>query len=600
MLLIVDGVWVGLRTARNLETARDEIRTAADAVLNGQVDEATTGFDEAKAAADAAGQLSAHPAGMLAETLPWIGDDVHAVDDLAQAAALTAQAGQTLMAAAQRVGWDGTGVPGVTGSGLSTQVLDQIAPEVGNAHDDLLAAQDVLQGISTGSLLPPVEDAVLTARGELAGRTELLGSASDIANLVPSVLRNGERYLLIIQNPGEVRGTGGFMGFFGTLESDGKQLQLTTLFPTADAPTVPAVHASTDFKARYARFQSLVDIRQANFSPDLPSTAGVVTQMSRELGWGRFDGIFLVDTIWMKYMLEATGPITAPGWDGQIATENVVDVLGRELPALPSEKSNTIQASIGHAVWEAIQTADLSPSSFATALARSVNERHMQLWFADPAQEALAENLRASGEATLGPNPIYVAWNAVSASKVAIFTERSTGLDVTLDAQGSATVTETLKVTNAAPIMPPASPADLLGTGNDFPVGTFAAYASVYLPARIEGSPAFASSAPTVSGIEEEFGHKVAVGFLQAPAGGEMTWQVTYRVPDAVTRVDGVREYRLDFLPQPTFRPGQVSVTIHLPEGAVTSDRSPGVSGGNGTIEYHDRPAVPTVIWVRY
>ena len=104
-------------------------------------------------------------------------------------------------------------------------------------------------------------------------------------------------------------------------------------------------------------------------------------------------------------MLEATGPITAPGWDGPITTDNVVDVLGTQLPSLPSERSNAIQASIGQAVWNAIQNGDLSPSAFATALSRSVKERHMQLWFADPAQEALADGLGATGRETLGKNP---------------------------------------------------------------------------------------------------------------------------------------------------------------------------------------------------
>ena len=480
-------------------------------------------------------------------------------------------------------------------------MLTQIAPEVRAADADLTNALNVLDGVSTDGLLPPVQDAVVTARGELAARAELLGSATDVAELVPSLLAKGQRYLLIIQNPGEVRGTGGFMGFFGTLESDGTGLQLTKLFPTGDTPKVKAVNAPADFKARYARFQSLIDIRQANFTPDLPTAAGVITQMASELGWGKFDGIFLVDTVWMQYMLEATGPITAPGWDGAITTDNVVDVLGTQLPALPSERSNAIQASIGQAVWSAIQNGDLSPSTFATALSRSVKERHMQLWFADPAQEALADGLGATGREELGKNPISVVWQGLAASKVAIFTERTTDVDVTLDAQGTATVTTTLHVTNSAPTTPPASPVDLLGNGDDFPVGTFAGYASVYLPKEIAGTPTFEASAPTVTGVEHEFGHPVAIGFLRVPAGGEMTWSVTYTVPNAITNVGAdTVEYRMDFLPQPTFTPGPLNVTIHLPEGAITQDRSPGVDGGQGTLTYRDRPAVPTAIWVRY
>lgn len=599
LLLVADGIWLGSHVRSDLARARDDIQTGADAMVDGRVDEAARDFAQAREAADGAGAVGQHPAGILAAALPWIGDDVHAVDDLAQAGSLTARAGETLAGAAQRVGWDGSGVPGVSAdSGLSSQVLAQIAPELRAANADLGAALGILDAVPAGNLIPPLRDAVLTARSELSGRADLLGSAADMAELVPRMLGDGQRYLLIIQNPGEIRGTGGFMGFFGELQADGEHLELTDLFPTGDAPKVPAVEASAEFKRRYKRFESLIDIRQANFSPDLPTTAGIITQMANELVWGRFDGIIMVDTIWMKYMLEATGPITAPGYDGEITTDNVVDVLGRQLPRLPGERSNVIQASIGQAVWAAIQGDGVSPSAFATALARSVNERHMQLWFADADREALAQNLGAAGETTLGKNPLAVVWQGLAASKVAIYAGRDLAVDVTLDADGTATVTTTLHVLNEAPDAPPN---DLLGNGDDFPVGTFAGYASVYLPRRLDGDPTFEASAPTVTGVEEEFGHPVAIGYLQVPPGGEMTWSVTYRAPEAVMQAgpDTV-EYRMDFLPQPTFEPGPVSVTIHLPPGAVVSDRSPGVSGGNGEVRYDDRPAVPTAIWIRY
>jgi len=103
VLLILDGLWLGLTTRRNLQSARDAIQSGADALVHGQVAEAASQFDRARQAADRAGELGAHPAGMLAGALPWIGDNVHAVDDLAKAASLTAQAGQTLAGAGGRV-----------------------------------------------------------------------------------------------------------------------------------------------------------------------------------------------------------------------------------------------------------------------------------------------------------------------------------------------------------------------------------------------------------------------------------------------------------------------------------------------------------------
>ncbi len=170
-------------------------------------------------------------------------------------------------------------------------------------------------------------------------------------------------------------------------------------------------------------------------------------------------------------------------------------------------------------------------------------------------------------------------------------------MDVTLQDQGTARVTETLTVKNTAPSGPPS---DLLGDGTDFPVGTFEGYVSVYEPAELQGPPTNHASAPTVTGQEREFGHPVAIGVVGAPSGGSMTWSVFYVAPNAATKVGDGWEYRLDFIPQPTFSPLPVNITIHLPSGDVVTGRSPGVVGGNGAVTYRNTPAVPTPIWIRF
>ena len=53
-----------------------------------------------------------HPAPRLAGAMPWIGDDAHAVETLAQAASDAAAAGLELSAVGRAVGWDGEHLPG--------------------------------------------------------------------------------------------------------------------------------------------------------------------------------------------------------------------------------------------------------------------------------------------------------------------------------------------------------------------------------------------------------------------------------------------------------------------------------------------------------
>jgi Protein of unknown function (DUF4012) len=603
ILLVVDGLWAAGITAGKLERTRSELQAAADALLDGDVDAAIKGFEQAKRDAEGAGSLTSHPAGFLADAMPWVGDDVDAVQALAEAARLSADAGLTLANAARRVGFTGQGLTGASDTGGPADVLSQISPELQTAAAQLHEAADTLNAVPTDGLISIVADAVAQARGVVAGRATLVGKASDVGRLVEALYRPDRRLLLIVQNPGEPRGTGGFWGYFGILEPIDGKLELTRFFPAPTHARVPAVKASAEFKKRWKRFDALRDMRQVNFTSDLPTALTVGLRILKARGLGRFDGAIVVDPIWMQYILEQTGPVSVESWPAPLTADNVIDVLGRQLPAMPDEESNTIQGQIGRAIWEAFQTRDVSATGFATALARAAAERHLMVWSKDPDEEAIIRELGASGEALLGPNPLSVQWVNLVPNKAAILQDRRTSVDVTLDADGTAHVTTELTLDNHAAAGPASS---LLGSGDaGYPIGTFADEVSIFMPANVvEDYPVFEASRDTVTGVEEEFGHKVAFGFVWAPAGESTTWSVAYTAPKAVTQVegqDGVFEYRVDYLPQPAFTPIPVKLTVYLPEGAAVTERSPQLTGGGRKLVWaDDAPVTPASVWVRF
>jgi hypothetical protein len=610
LLLLADGAWAALGAKRELERARSELTAGADALLAGDVGGATASFGEAEGATARADVLMHHPAMAVAGVLPWIGDNVTAVRRLTDAAGLAAQTGTRLSGAADRVGWEGGSLQGLSsGDDSLAQTLRDAGGDIKAAAASLHTAQEILAGTPTQGLVGPVRTAVVESTSELAGRAKLLDSATDLADVVPALFEPGRRYLLVIQNPDEPRGTGGFMGYFGFLRSERDQLHLEKLFPATGELVDHPVNAPADFRARYQRFDGLIDLRQANFTPDLPTAADVSLQMARQLGWGRFDGILLVDPVWMQYMLEAIGPVDTPGWDVPISSDNVLQVLGHDVFLLdetvaPEEAdaatspSNVAQGKIGAALWDAIQTRDGAGTSIASALARATAERHLQLYSVHPQEQAALSRLGVAGEASLGENPLYVVWVGLSANKAAWFAERSVDVEADLAGDGTATVTTTLHLTNHAPTDGPAG--ELLGYGTDFPIGTWASEVSVYQPETIAGIPSYDSSGPTVTGQEREFGHPVSLGFVWAPAGRSYTWSVTYQAPDAVTAVGDLSEYRLDFLPQPTLAPIPLSIRIHLPDGATVSSVSTGMQADGATATFDGQPTTAQSMWVRF
>ncbi len=606
-LLLLDAAWIAINVKSDLQTARSALTTGGDALIGGSVDAAEPAFRQAAETTSHADGLLRHPAALLARYLPFVGDDVRAVQGLTEAASTAAGVGTELTAAARSVGWAGGSLTGLSsGSSSLANTLSKAGGQIRSAADRLRTAATVLSTTSTGGLIGPIREAVIEASSEIGGRAALLDSAKNLAEVVPSLFQDGRRYLLVVQNPDEPRGTGGFMGYFGFLRSVDGSLQLERFFPAEGELADRPVDAPADYRARYARFDALIDIRQSNFTPDLPTAANVTLQLARRLGWGEFDGIMLVDPVWMQYMLEAIGPVETPAWDVPIDVDNVLSVLCHDVfllderaPAVHAEesRSNIAQGRIGTAIWNAIQTRDVAGTALATALARASAERHLQVYSSDPQEEQLLSNLGVGGETVLGRNPLFVSWIGLSANKAAYFAQRSVDVDVDVAQDGTATVTTTLHLHNTAPDDPPGG---LLGDGSDFPVGTWASEVSVYMPERIEGIPTYEASGPTVTGQEEEFGRPVSLGFVWAPAGRSYTWSVTYVAPEAVTTVADESEYRLDFLPQPMLSPLPLRIHVQLPPGATATSGSAGVQIDGGSASFEGQPATAQSIWVRF
>ena len=606
LLLAADGAWATLAARRNLQTARDDLQSAVDAMVKGDVNGAGADLRAAASAAGAVNSFRHHPAVWLAGALPWVGDNIAAIDALGDSAALAAQAGNSVVDAARAAGWEQGGIPGLSGNKLSASQLAQVAPQLDQAAATLGQAQARLAQVSTNSLVSSVKNAVLTARDKFAGDIKLLSSATDIARVLPRLLTNGNRYLLMVQNPDEPRGTGGFAGFYGFLTVQGGHFHLDKIFPLT-APRLGApVAAAADYRARWAQLDGLVDLRQTNYEPDLPTTSGVVLQIAQRLGWGKFDGIIMVDQVWMQQMLRAMGPVTSSAWPVPLTADNVIPVLSHDVFFVPdanrngdnSDESNAAQTQIALDIWNAFQSRQIPPADLASATATSAAERHLMLYSTDAATEALLTKLGAAGNTGLGTNPIYVTWSALSANKVGYDQKRSVAVDVTLAGDGTATVKTTLHLQNNASAS--GSPGEYYGDGTDFPLGTFAAYTSVYFPKSVSAYPVFNASGSTVTGVQKDQGFPVAIGYVHAPSGGNFTWSVTYTAPNAVTQVGTQHEYRLDFLPQPTLSGIPLSVSIHLPDGSTVASASPGVSTGGASATYSDTPLTPTSIWVRY
>ncbi|HEX9885632.1 MAG TPA: DUF4012 domain-containing protein, partial [Longimicrobiales bacterium] len=522
LLAALDAVWVATTAGRELRATRDRLVAGSDALLEGRPDEASTSFLLAEESAGRVAGALRHPMGTVAAWLPIVGDDVHALRALAGASELAARAGRSLAEAAQETGWDGTTVPGLSSAGsIDTAAVARAGPAVRSAATLLTRAERALATVSTSRLFGPVREAVDTAREELASRARLARTAATLSELLPPFLGDPtpRRYLVVMQNLSDPRGSGGFPGNYAVLTATDGRIGLEGLAPTTTLGTVPPIDAPKEVATRYARFGALTHFTAATYPPDFPTSARLLIAMWEAAGRPPVDGVISVDPVWMSYVLSAVGPVDTPFWPGPITAQSVTDVLLRRTFETPSQtESNLIQGALGMALWQAILERPLPAQAFGEAMARAARERHLQVFSADPAEERALDALGASGRFDPGPNALVVAWDGGVGARTGFFAEKDVRYEATLAPDGSAEVTVTVALTNGAPTGPPSV---LLGTGSsrDVPVGYYGAFVNVYLPPRVDPDKVEVRGG-TLQLVERELGRPVVMGLIGAPAGG--------------------------------------------------------------------------------
>jgi hypothetical protein len=300
----------------------------------------------------------------------------------------------------------------------------------------------------------------------------------------------------------------------------------------------------------------------------------------------------------MADVLGAVGPVESAAWPEPLTAENLVDVLNRQtfLIARPG-RSDEVQGQIGLDVWRSLLERSVDPRVFAEAMSRAVRAGHFAVYSVEPSEERTLVDLGADGTFETGENPLAVVWQDAVASRAGYFADKPVSSTVSLDAEGTATVTTEATLRQDAPDGPP-SP--LLGDGSgDTPIGGWAANIEVYLPDAAEDVRVRATR-PSVTDVGEALDRPVADCFLYAGPERQMSCAVRYRVPGAATRFGDGWEYRAHVRPQAALRPSAATIEVTLPEGASVTATSEGVTVEGGVARWSGEPVEPTEVWVRY
>jgi hypothetical protein len=312
-----------------------------------------------------------------------------------------------------------------------------------------------LNAIGLGSVIPLVQ--------KLDRLAPQLPTALRYANTVmtslPKLLgiTRPAHYLFFDMDSDELRPSGGFLGNYAVVTVQQGRLvggihlkDVTTL----DCPAgrgqcpyqaIPAYYAWMDIAP------SAFGMRDANLSPDYPTSAKLVmAQYQRESG-RTVDGVVMITPAIIKEVLAVTGSIAVPGFSPAVNAKNLQDVIhyyhiiSGTTNADPGTTGTTSRKVIDTLLGSALlrRVASLSAHQqnvIVRALLQGIVTKDVQVYFVEPAMEGLLSALHrdAAIPMPVGTDGLMATDANVGASYYNADMQESVADTITFDRQGNA------------------------------------------------------------------------------------------------------------------------------------------------------------------
>lgn len=149
-----------------------------------------------------------------------------------------------------------------------------------------------------------------------------------------SLLRPG-KYLVLFQNPRELRATGGFLGSFAEVDLGWalhvNKIQVETNIYTRDTAYASSLNVDPPEPLKEFLGDQPWAMRDSNWALDFPEAAQTVSWFYQHEGGQAVDGVIAIDARLLERLLRATGPIVLPRYQTILTADNVVDQLQQEV-----------------------------------------------------------------------------------------------------------------------------------------------------------------------------------------------------------------------------------------------------------------------------
>lgn len=459
-VVVFAAAWVGIRgylAKEELEAAVPLASRIQNQVIDGDKQGAAATLDTLKARSGAAAQLTSDPIWRAAEFVPWAGSNLTVVRELADIVNEVTLDGITpvIELAGQLNLSDFKPVD----NSIAIQPLVDLAPQLAEASNALANAQSRVRDLERSDTIGPVSAAADQLETVVDKAVNAVTSVERATALLPEILgANGPRnYLLLIQNPAELRAGGGIPGAMAVIHTDNGRIDLAAQGSSSDFSHFPSPVLELPLETRglYGDITGEY-IQDVTLTPQFTISAPLAREMWRLQFGTEVDGVIAVDPITLAYLLQASGPVTLPGGE-QLTADNAVQVLLSDVYArFPNpDDQDLFFAAAASAVFSQVLGGDIDPKKMIESLARAGGEGRVLVWSADAASQTRLEETTLAGllPASDRLNQKFgVYFNDATGAKMDYYLDRQITLEhAVCRNDGLITAVVTVTLTNTAP-----------------------------------------------------------------------------------------------------------------------------------------------------
>ncbi len=231
--------------------------------------------------------------------------------------------------------------------------------------------------------------------------TPQLSKTMSVAPIAEKILGfNGEKnYLLLFQNNGELRPTGGFIGSIGELKVKDGAIKKLTLNDVYDFDGKLKAHVEPYYVVR-RYLQPHLYLRDSNFDPDFQNSASAAALLYNLESGRKVDGVIAINYDAVKQIIGAVGPIKLTAYNKTVDENNAFEFLQNTIDNnfFPgsTQKRDVLNALFDDLVFKIGE--NQNSIKIARLLPKLMNEKNILFAFEQPSVQAIFSSINFGGE----------------------------------------------------------------------------------------------------------------------------------------------------------------------------------------------------------